>query len=321
MRIWTNSKFSTENVARLRVAIAPHELIVADTAHQSNLVAGGVDASCRTADIALGQPAPADVIASTSLKWLHLTSAGYTRYDRDDVRAALRVRGAMLTNSSSVYDDPCAQQVIAFMFAHNRRLLPAMLDQTSRRSWQYKALRPTVRILDRQCVLLVGFGAIARRLVALLAPFRADIHAIRRKVSGDELVPTFDQSKLEEQLGWADHVVNLLPSAPGNASIFNAARFTKMQNHAAFYNVGRGDTVDQNALVEALRNGAISGAYLDVTSPEPLPPDDPLWTAPNCMITPHVAGGMQNEETHLVEHFLENWRRFAGNTLLIDRVF
>lgn len=320
MRIWTNTHFSAENLARIREALSPHELFVADATHQSNLVAGSVDESCRAADLALGQPAPVDVIESTSLKWIHLTSAGYTRYDRDDVRAALRSRGAMLTNSSSVYDDPCAQQVIAFMFAHNRRLLPAIADQASKRSWAYKSLRPAVRILEGQRVLLVGFGAIARRLVELLAPFRADIRAIRRKVSGDEPVPTFDQSKLEEQLGWADHVVNLLPSAPGNASIFNAARFGKMQTHAAFYNVGRGDTVDQTALVEALRKGAISGAYLDVTSPEPLPPDDPLWTAPNCLITPHIAGGMQNEETHLVEHFLENWRRFARSSGMIDRI-
>lgn len=321
MRIWTNSKFSTESVARLREAMAPHEFIVADAAHQSNLVAGGVDASCRSADVALGQPALVDVIESTSLKWIHLTSAGYTRYDRDDIRAALKSRGAMLTNSSSVYDDPCAQQVIAFMFAHNRRLLPAIVDQASKRSWQYKALRPAVRVLENQRVLLVGFGAIARRLVELLAPFRADIRAVRRKVSGNEPVPTFDQSKLDEQLGWADHVVNLLPSAPGNASIFNSARFAKMQTHAAFYNVGRGDTVDQTALVDALRTGAISGAYLDVTSPEPLPPDDPLWTAPNCVITPHIAGGMQDEETQLVEHFLENWRRLVAKKDFVDRVF
>lgn len=320
MRIWTNTHFSAENLARIREALSPHELFVADAAHQSNLVAGSVDDSCRAADVALGQPAPVDVIESTSLQWIHLTSAGYTRYDRDDLRTALRSRGAMLTNSSSVYDDPCAQQVIAFMFAHNRRLLPAIVDQASKRSWAYKSLRPAVRILEQQRVLLVGFGAIARRLVELLSPFRADIRAIRRKVSGDEPVPTFDQSKLEEQLGWADHVVNLLPSAPGNASIFNAARFAKMQKHTAFYNVGRGDTVDQTALVTALRNGAISGAYLDVTSPEPLPPEDPLWTAPNCVITPHIAGGMQNEETHLVKHFLENWRRFVAKREFVDRV-
>ncbi|HMB29898.1 MAG TPA: NAD(P)-dependent oxidoreductase, partial [Blastocatellia bacterium] len=89
---------------------------------------------------------------------------------------------------------------------------------------------------------------------------------------------------------------------------------------AIFYNIGRGSTVDQEALLAALERGSLAGAYLDVTTPEPLPPDHPLWSAPSCFITPHSAGGQMREQHDLVEHFLENLRRFAGGRELLDRI-
>jgi hypothetical protein len=89
---------------------------------------------------------------------------------------------------------------------------------------------------------------------------------------------------------------------------------------AAFYNVGRGDTVDQDALIGVLNSGHLAAAYLDVTTPEPLPCEDPLWSAPNCLITPHVAGGMQGEMDVLVDHFVANFKRYLANEPLKDIV-
>ena len=93
-----------------------------------------------------------------------------------------------------------------------------------------------------------------------------------------------------------------------------------MKPGAVFYNIGRGTTVDQDALGEALRSGRLRAAYLDVTDPEPLPPEHPLWTTPNCVITPHTAGGHDNEWTRLVQHFLANLRRHEAGQPLLDRV-
>jgi len=93
-----------------------------------------------------------------------------------------------------------------------------------------------------------------------------------------------------------------------------------MKNGAVFYNVGRGVTVDQPALLAALRSGRLAAAYLDVTDPEPPPPDDPIWSVPNCWITPHAAGGHQDESERVVAHFLENLRRFEAGDPLLDRV-
>ena len=93
-----------------------------------------------------------------------------------------------------------------------------------------------------------------------------------------------------------------------------------MKPGVVFYNIGRGKTVDQNALLEALRSRHLEAAWLDVSDPEPLPPDHPLLSAPNCFITPHTAGGHRNEAETLVRHFLDNFQRFLNNTPLNDRI-
>ena len=93
-----------------------------------------------------------------------------------------------------------------------------------------------------------------------------------------------------------------------------------MRNGAVFYNIGRGTTVDQEALSDALRSGRLSAAYLDVTDPEPLPSEHPLWAMPNCFITPHTAGGHMDENEALVSHFLENLRFFVSGSPLINRI-
>lgn len=318
--VWTNVGLSPSEIAWLESKIAPFTLRFAEKAGASNLTAGTSDEGCRTADVAFGQPAVDDVLASTSLKWVHLTSAGYTRYDRDDLRIALKERGATLTNSSSVYDDPCAQHVLAFILAECRRIVPSVAGHHGRR-WDYEMLRSRERVLRGDHVLIVGYGAIGRRLVELLAPFNVKIRAIRRTPRGDEGVETFPIDRIDQHLGWARHVVNILPANESTNRLFNRDRFEWMSLGATFYNVGRGDTVDQPALIDALRAGRLGAAYLDVTTPEPLPPDDPLWAAPNVFITPHVAGGLQSESQAILDHFAANFAKFRSESALDDVVF
>jgi phosphoglycerate dehydrogenase-like enzyme len=143
---------------------------------------------------------------------------------------------------------------------------------------------------------------------------------VRQRPRGDEPIDVRSVDQLDELLPQADHVVNVLPLSERTRAFFNAARFARMRPSAAFYNVGRGDTVDQAALRDALVRNGLAAAWLDVTTPEPLPPDDPLWTAPRCHITPHVAGGMQEESTRLVTHFLRNFERFGRGEPLRNRV-
>ncbi|MEI7985854.1 MAG: D-2-hydroxyacid dehydrogenase [Armatimonadota bacterium] len=318
MNIWTNHDLEPEKLQWLRDQLAPHTLVVANSTG-TNLSVAARDESCTKSDIAFGQPAVEDLLATNTLKWIHITSAGFTRYDRADLRDALAANQTTFTNSSSVYDDPCAQHVFAMMICHNRRFIQSLKSHENH-EWTYDALRPIERVLTGENVLIVGFGAIGVRLTELLAPFGCNVRGVRRTPNGDEAVPTFKISDLESHLGWADHVVNLLPAGPSTNKLFNERVYSQFQPNTAFYNVGRGDTVDQEALASALNNGKIAAAYLDVTSPEPLPSDHPLWSAKNCFITPHVAGGMQNEMDCLVDHFLENFKRFTAKEPLKDIV-
>ncbi len=319
LTIWCNPQVSDVARELLIEGAKPHRLVFSPVATY-NLAAGPPDAALLEADVAFGQPDPQTVMQAQALRWVHLTSAGYARYDTPEFRNALGARGAILTNSSQVYAEPCAEHLFAFMLAHARQLMWTYEMQLTERSWKTQPLRVASRLLTGQSMLLLGYGAIARRLVELVQPLRMKIVAVRRRPSGDEHVRTIGENAVEGALAEADHVVNTLPEGASTKDFMNAARFAAMKPRAIFYNVGRGGTVDQDALLENLRSERLGAAYLDVTVPEPLPPDHPLWTAPRCCITPHTAGGHSDEHERFVRHFLENLRRYAGGEALLDRV-
>lgn len=320
LTIWTNAQFPDEVRAALAAGVTPHQLVYATKVNRSNLAASPADPQLGAADIAFGQVDVEQAMRLDNLKWIHLTSAGYTAYDHADFKAALRARGAMLTTSSGVYDDPCAQHTLAMMMAFARRLPESLKAQLGDRAWHWARRRSESFLLTGQTALLFGFGAIGIRLCELLAPFRMNLIGVRRTIKGGEPVRIITDEQVAEFLPQADHVIDLLPGNDSTARYFDEGKFRLMKPGALFYNIGRGSTVDQEALLAALESGPLAAAYLDVTTPEPLPPDHPLWSAPNCFVTPHSAGG-QNRETHdLVAHFLENLRRFTGGKELLDRI-
>ena len=318
--IYCDARFPPHVVDELLHRAAPHRVVLAANLSASNLVSAGADARLAEADIALGQPDPEQVMKLQRLRWVQVTSAGYTRYDRDDFRAALRARGAAFTNSSAVYQEPCAEHCLSMMLALARRLPQCVADQQSTRPWKAAEHRIQCRLLTGQSAVILGYGAIARRLVELLAPLRMNVVCVRRRPTGNEPVKTVPEDRLNAALATADHVVSTLPETSRTVGLFDEHRFAAMKNGAAFYNIGRGTTVDQGALLAALKSGKLSAAYLDVTNPEPLPPDHPLWSAPNCYITPHTAGGHHDEFPRLVRHFLDNLQRHVNHRPLRDRV-
>ena len=323
LTIWCNAAFPDAETAALREGAAPHRLLFAPAGEQVRFAAtGGNDPQLAEADVAFGQPDAEPIIASPRLVWVHINSAGYTPYDRDDLRQALRERGGALTKSSLVYDEPCAQHLMALLCGHARQLPDALDNQRQQRAWPQAALRARSRLLGGHRLVIVGYGTIGRRLVELLAPLHMEVVALRRNPRGDEPVPTFrlDDERARRALGLAEHVVNVLPAAPGTRHFFDEARLGALAPGAVFYNIGRGTTVDQAALEAHLQSGHLGAAYLDVTDPEPLPPEHPLWRAPRCHITPHTAGGHSDEAARLVAHFLENLDRFTGGRELLDRL-
>lgn len=320
LTIWSNVHCPPEVHGLLEREAAAHRILWAEQRHASNLVDGRADPKLAEADIAFGQPDVQSVIDSPRLRWVHLTTAGYTRFDTPAFHTAARARGLVLTNSSSVYAEPCAQHAAAFIYAHARRLFDAARSQFTARDWSSLALRDNCLLLGGQRVLIYGFGAIARRLVELLAPLNLDIIGVRRSPRGDEPVKCINTGQADQLLGEADVIVNLLPANPASERFFDASRLERVKPGALFLNIGRGTTVDQEALQHALATGPLAAAYLDVTDPEPLPPDHALWTLPNCFITPHSAGGFAGEQLVIVRHFLSNLRRFENGEDLADRV-
>lgn len=321
LTIFVNQKFPDDAAnALLKSSLAGHNLVYSQSITTSNLAASSHDPAIESADITFGQPDPAALLSAPRLKWAHLTSAGYDRYDRPDLRAAFGARGATLTNSSSVYDEPCAQHALSMIMAQCRQLGASLDNQRGGKGWPTNEIRQASRLLSGQKVLILSMGAIARRLIRLLEPFDCDLVAVRRKPTGDEPAKTVPESDVEQYLPHADHVVNILPGGGSTQDFMSAARLSLMKPTAALYNIGRGSTVDQDALLNALRSNKLAAAWLDVTTPEPLPPDHPLWTAPNCHITPHTAGGHHDEFERLVKHFLANLDRFTHGQPLRDRV-
>jgi phosphoglycerate dehydrogenase-like enzyme len=320
LTIWCNGKFSDAAEAMLAEGTKGHRLVYAVDRAASVLVAGKPDPAFAGADVAFGQPDASQCLAHRRLKWVEVTTAGYTRYDTPEFREGFRERGAVFTNASGVFAEPCAQHVLAMMLALGRQLLASHRDQLTDHSWHYAERRYDSCLLTGQTVLLLGYGAIGRRLVELLAPFRMTVLAVRRQTRSEPGVRIVPEADLTRVLPQADHVINILPENESTRNYVNARRLGWLKPGARFYNVGRGTTVDQRALLEALQSGRLGSAYLDVMDPEPLPPDHPLWTAPNCHLTPHTAGGRRDQDEAIVRHFLANLEAFSSNGAMTDRV-
>ncbi len=320
MRIWLNTTLSPEALRTLREGLSGHELLVSEHVTKDVHRAGVSDAALLGADIAFGQPAVDDCLAAGHLRWIEISTAGYTRYDTDAFLDALRHRGTALTNASSVFADSCAQHAMAMMLALCRQLPASLRAQATDRAWHYDERRYLARRLTGATVLMLGFGAIGRRLAELLAPYQCKLYALRRQTRSEAGVRIVRVEELTAVLPLADHVVNLLPENEATRGFVNARRLACLKPGAKFYNIGLGATVDQRAVIEALGSGRLGGAYLDVTTPEPLPPGDPLWEAPNCYITPHTAGGRHDQDQALVEHFLENLAAFQAGNPMTDRI-
>ena len=320
LTIWCNAKFSAADTRLLVEGTQGHTLVFSANASASVLVAGQADPELAKADVAFGQPDAAQCLALPNLRWVEVTTAGYTRYDTPEFQETFRARGAIFSNVSQVFADPCAQHVLAMMLALGRQLLPSHQDQVTDQSWHYAQRRYDSRLLTGQTVVMLGFGAIGRRLAELLAPFGMKLIAVRRQTRSERGVRIIPEEAISSALAEADHVVNILPDNASTRNYVNVRRLACVKPGARFYNVGRGTTVDQRALHEALRSGRLGAAYLDVFEVEPLPAGDPLWTAPNCFVTPHTAGGRSDQDEAIVKHFLANLAAFRRGEPMVDRV-
>jgi phosphoglycerate dehydrogenase-like enzyme len=319
LTIWTNARLTEQGRGVLTGATQAHRLIF-DEHPLGSTTKGHTKTQVLEADIVFGQPDPKDLIASSKLRWVHISTAGYSQYGNADLRGALAARNISLTKSSAVFSEPCAQHVMACLLADSRQFHQAHDQQLNDRGWSQFQLRNKCQLLENQTILIVGLGTIGNRLAELLAPYPVRVLGFRRTPDPESVIPVIGPDQLPNALSTADHVINILPESVSTIRFFNKDRFSQMRAGSRYYSIGRGTTTDQDALIEVLRSAHLTAAYLDVTDPEPLPADHPLWSAPNCYITPHTAGGHANESVRLVRHFLDNLKRFEQGIALIDQV-
>jgi len=320
LKIFVDFVAPPEVLQILRNRTSGHELLFPKKPLSSVLAKGEPDPGFSNADVAFGQPDLNAIEQAGTLRWIHLSTSSITRYDNPKFRALVAGRKIAVSNSASVYQEACAVHALSFMLAQARRLPVALKTRAPSGTPDWNSLRYSVRTLRGETVLILGYGAIGKRLNQLLRPFGMKVIAFRRNQRVDEGIPVVTQTELPDALAHADHVVNILPDSTETRQFFTTARFEMLKPGAIFYNIGRGATVDQPALLTALRSGRLAAAWLDVTEPEPLPDDHPLLLEPNCFVTPHIAGGHIDETKTLARHFLDNLERFVKNEPLLDRV-
>ena len=213
--------------------------------------------------------------------------------------------GVVLCNAAGVHDTSVSEWVVAAILAMQRRL-PEFLDLQHRAEWK-RDVADDVSDLEGRSVVIVGYGSIGRAVAARLAPFGARVIGVAR-YPRDAAQST---DALPHLLPETDVVVNLLPLTSQTEKFIDHRFLAQMKAGSLLVNAGRGRTVDTEALVDALNAGRIRAA-LDVTDPEPLPADHPLWRAPNVLITPHVAGTVVRWEERAYRFAGEQIRRYAS---------
>lgn len=246
-----------------------------------------------------------------NLAWLHSMSAGVD----SPVFGTFLERGVRLSNSSGASSAPIARTVMMYLLALARDL-PRMMRAQSRAEWEWARWNE----LDGQLVAVLGWGPIGQEVARLASEFGMQPTIVRRAAHGDEPFPTRPLSELADVVAEVDAVVVALPLTEDTRGLISADVLGSMQSHAFFVNVGRGELVDQPALVAALTSGGIGGAGLDVTTPEPLPSDDPLWSLPNVIITPHNSGSTNGTGRRANERFLANLTAWVADGSLVSEI-
>ncbi len=248
------------------------------------------------------------IVCIPHLRWVHTISAGVDHL----LFPELRESETILTNASGVFNVPIAETVLAYMLAVVKRL-PEFLAQQREHRWEKLPLRE----LRGLTVGIVGLGDIGSEVARLCRAFGMRVLGLRRRpASSDAADEVFPPEQLHNLLSQSDFVVVALPLTEETRGIIGREALAAMKPDAWLINIARGALVDEEALVEALREGRIGGACLDVFAEEPLPEDSPLWDMPNVIITPHNSWSSPYIEEREIELFLENLRRYvAGEPL------
>jgi phosphoglycerate dehydrogenase-like enzyme len=270
-----------------------------------------IDALLAKAHVLFGFNFPVEwVDRAPDLRWVQLASAGSDHMFRAGLFG--RKPGLLVTTASGVHEVPISEHIVGMVLYFSRGFDRAVSNQAARRWDRYRPLEAY-----GQTVCLVGYGPIARRTAALCKALGMRCIAVRASITeaaagaeGEPVERFYPAAALDEALARADYVVIAAPRTAQSERMVGARQLAAMKRDAVLINISRGALVDEAALVDALRDGTIRGAGLDVFEEEPLPESSPLWGLPNVLITPHVSGVNPHYNRRVTELFRDNLARF-----------
>lgn len=301
VRAW---EIPAEGVARLRARFPD---ITFDHATDDEARARGL-ADC---DVAYTWIMSAQEVAVAGrLKWVHTSAVAVETL----ALPGLFARNIVVSNSRGVQAQPITEHVFAVLLALAKQL-PFVLEQQRERRWAqnefYGERLPW--LLRGRTLGLIGVGTIGSEVARLAEAFGMHVLAMRRRARGGHVAGVhemFGYEHIDTLLSRADVIVIAAPLTPETTNMIAAPQFARMKRGAVLINVGRARIIDHEALNAALRSGHLGGASLDVFHREPLPADDPLWTAPNVILTPHTSGFRHGHWEEVIDLFADNLQRF-----------
>lgn len=293
---------------RLHQAAGANQVVrAADTESQMGEIA--------EAEVLFGAVTPELIERGRNLKWVHTLGAGVDR-----IMPALQGRGIRLTSEKGGVGPHLAEHAFALLLGITRGIHTAIRNP----NWDQRPLiRPHQWELTDRSMTIIGFGGTGRAIAQRARGFDlvrvtavdpepiADTGTIDRLYSFDEI---------DRALGEADIVMVTAPLTPVTRNLFNRERFAAMKRGSIIVNVSRGEIIEESALLAALQDGTLFGAGLDVVPREPLPSDHPLWSLPNAIITPHIAGGSPRRADRAVDAFCENLGHYQRGEPLVGEI-
>lgn len=248
-----------------------------------------------------------------SLEWVHVAAAGVDSLLFDELRES----SVQVTNAHGAFDGPIAEFVLASVLAHDKQLHRSK-ELQHRHVWQHREVQ---RSAGRRA-LVVGTGGIGRATARLLRALGLEVRGAGRTAREEDadfgtVVPS---AELAEHAGWADHLVLIAPLTERTHGLLGAEVLARMKSTAHVVNVGRGALVDEPALIQALREGGIAAASLDVFDEEPLPVGHPFWQMDNVHVSAHMSGDVVGWRDTLADQFAQNLTRWCAGEELANQV-
>jgi phosphoglycerate dehydrogenase-like enzyme len=281
----------------------------------------GLAKALATAEIAiLAGDLDARHTGSPMLRWIHCDHAGLTKSARPEVFES----GLIVTGSAGRSAAALAEHVMLFALLLCGQY-PDFYEAQKRHEWRRTPEMSNLRALSGRTIGIVGLGNTGLALAERARAFGMRVLGYRRRdlpaPPGVARVYSTDRGEtIAPLLGEADVVALVLNLSDATHHLIGAAEFARMKPSAVLINLSRGGVIDQDALIEALRNGRIGGAGLDVTTPEPLPADHPLWDVPNVLITPHFTPSLPDRTDRSLDMIIENLRRYRAGEPMLNRI-